>query len=175
MHYTRAPECLQLGNYCGKTLTKPTEHLRREQQMEKNEKTLYQRFEQGVTLILAVLISIMVLTALWELIVEIYHLVAHGVFDHVDNSTFNKAFQSVFGVILTLLIALEFSHSIIHPSSRSGGIIKTRTVVLIAILAVSRQFIVFELQADSARVLAALAASLLALGIVYRLIRENQG
>ena len=53
--------------------------------------------------------------------------------------------------------------------------IKTQTIVLIAILAISRQFIVFELQSDSAAVLAALAASLLALGIVYRLIRENQG
>lgn len=138
-------------------------------------KTIYQHFEHGVTVILAVLISIMVLTALLELIVEVYHLVLHGALDHLDNKTFNKAFQSVFGVILTLLIALEFSHSIIHPSSRSGGIIKTRTVVLIAILAISRQFIVFELQADSAKVLAALALSLLALGIVHRLIKENQG
>ncbi len=139
--------------------------------MEKEEKTLYQRFEHGVTAILAILISIMILTALWGLIVEIYHLVLHGAFDHLNH----QAFQSVFGMILTLLIALEFSHSIIHPTSRSAGVIKTRTIVLIAILAISRQFIVFELQANSAQVLAALALSLLALGVVYRLIRENQG
>ncbi len=138
--------------------------------MEEEKKTLYQRFEQGVTAVLAMLISIMVLAALWGLIVEIYHLVLHGT-DHLDH----KAFQAVFSMILTLLIALEFSHSIIHPTSRSGGMIKTQTIVLIAILAISRQFIVFELQSDSAAVLAALAASLLALGIVYRLIRENQG
>lgn len=139
--------------------------------MEKEEKTLYQRFEHGVTAILAILVSIMILTALWGLVVEIYHLVLHGAFDHLNH----QAFQSVFGMILTLLIALEFSHSIIHPTSRSAGVIKTRTIVLIAILAISRQFIVFELQANSAQVLAALAVSLLALGVVYRLIRENQG
>lgn len=69
-------------------------------------------------------------------------------------------------MILTLLIALEFSRSIVHPSSRKGGI---------AILAVSRQFIVFELKADSAVMLAALAISLPAPGIVYRLIRNTQG
>ncbi len=137
--------------------------------MEDEKKTLYQRFEQAVTAVLAMLISIMVLAALWGLIVEIYHLVLHGA-NHLDH----QAFQAVFSMILTLLIALEFSHSIIHPTSRSGGMIKTQTIVLIAILAISRQFIVFELQSDSAAILAALAASLLALGIVYRLIRENQ-
>lgn len=137
--------------------------------MDKN--TFHQRFEHGVTAVLAILISIVVLTALWGLIVEVYHLVLHGAFDHLDHQTFQK----VFGMILTLLIALEFSHSIIHPSLRDGGIIKTQTIVLIAILAISRQYIVFEFQADSAKVLAALALSLLALGIVYRLIRENQG
>ncbi len=138
--------------------------------MEDEKKTLYQRFEQAVTAVLAMLISIMVLAALWGLIVEIYHLVLQGA-NHLDH----QAFQAVFSMILTLLIALEFSHSIIHPTSRSGGMIKTQTIVLIAILAISRQFIVFELQSDSAAILAALAASLLALGIVYRLIRENQG
>lgn len=137
--------------------------------MEK--KTLYHRFEHGVTTVLVILISIMVLTALWGLVVEVYHLVLHSAFDHLDH----KTFQSVFGMVLTLLIALEFSHSIIHPDLRSGGIIKTQTILLIAILAISRQFIVFEFQADSARLLGALAVSLLALGIVYRLIRENQG
>ena len=139
--------------------------------MDHEKKTIHQRFEHGVTIILAILISIMILTALWGLIVEVYHLVLHGAFDHLDH----QVFQSVFGMLLTLLIALEFSHSIIHPSARSGGIIKTQTIVLIAILAVSRQFIVIELKADSATMLGALAVSLLALGIVYRLIRDNQG
>ena len=136
--------------------------------MDNEKKTIHQRFEHGITVILAILISIMVLAALWGLVVEIYHLVLHSA-NHLDH----QAFQSVFSMILTLLIALEFSHSIVHPSSRSSGVIKTRAIVLIAILAVSRQFIVFELQTDSASILAALAISLLALGIVYRLIRDQ--
>lgn len=139
--------------------------------MRQKYQVIYQHFEHIITLILSVLISIMVLTALWGLVVEIYHLVLHGAFDHLDN----KAFQSAFGMILTLLIALEFSHSIVHPNAHSPGIVKARTVVLIAILAVSRQFIVFELQSDSAAVLMALAVSLLALGIVHRLLKDGQG
>ncbi len=138
--------------------------------MEDDKKPpLHQKFEHAVTAILAVLISIMVLAALWGLIIEIYHLVLHSASNRLDH----QAFQSVFSMILTLLIALEFSHSIVHPSSRSSGVIKARAIVLIAILAVSRQFIVFELQTDSATILAALAISLLALGVVYRLIRDQ--
>ncbi len=133
------------------------------------ERTIYQWFEHAITLVLAFLISIMIMTALWGLSIEVYHLVLKGALNHLDHGVF----QAVFGMILTLLIALEFSHSIIHPSAREGGIIKTQTIVLIAILAISRQFIVFELNAHSASMLAALALSLLALGIVYRLIRVH--
>ncbi len=128
------------------------------------------RIEQGVTSVLAVLITIMVLTALWGLLLDVYHLVLHGALNDLSHS----AFQSAFGTILTLVIALEFSHTFMHQADHSG-IAKTRAVVMIAILAVARQFIVFEFQSDSAAVLGALAISLLVLGIVHRLIREDQG
>ncbi len=129
------------------------------------------RIEQGVTSVLAILITIMVLTALWGLLVDVYHLVLHGALNDLSHS----AFQSVFGTILTLVIALEFSHTFMHPEADHSGIAKTRAVVMIAILAVARQFIVFEFQSDSAAVLGALAISLLVLGIVHRLIRDDQG
>jgi uncharacterized membrane protein (DUF373 family) len=134
------------------------------------KKSTYQRFEQVITTIVATLNAIMILAALWGLIVEVYRLVLRGTFDTLDH----KAFQSVFGMMLTLLIALEFGHSIVHPHSRSGGIIKTQTIILIAILAISREFIVFQMETYSAFLLAAYAASLLSLGIVYKLIKERQ-
>jgi len=68
---------------------------------------------------------------------------------------------------MTLLIAIEFSRIIMHTYLENGREIIVKTVVLIAILAVSRQFIVSEMQAISPLSLAALAFSLLSLGITY--------
>ena len=135
------------------------------------KKSVYQRFEQVITTVVATLNGIMILAALWGLIVQVYRLVLRGTFDTLDH----RAFQSVFGMMLTLLIALEFGHSIVHPHSRTAGIIKTQTIILIAILAISREFIVFQMETYSAFLLAAYAASLLSLGVVYRVIREKQG
>jgi uncharacterized membrane protein (DUF373 family) len=138
---------------------------------ETNKKTIYQQFEHAISIIIASLNVIMILAATWGLMIEVYHLVLHGAFDSLTH----EAFQSAFGMIMTLLIALEFGHSIVQPNahSRSGGIIKTQAIVLIAILAISREFIVFQMQSYSASLLAAYAVSLLSLGIVYRLIRDK--
>lgn len=133
------------------------------------KKSLYQRFEQVITTVVGTLNAVMILAALWGLLVEVYRLVLRGTFDTLNH----EAFQSVFGMMLTLLIALEFGHSIVHPHSRSGGIIKTQTIILIAILAISREFIVFQMERYSAFLLTAYAASLLSLGIVYKLIKEK--
>lgn len=134
------------------------------------KRTVYQQFEHVITSVVATLNAVMILAALWGLMVEIYRLAWRGAFDSLSHS----AFQSVFGMMLTLLIALEFGHSIVHPHSRSGGIIKTQTIILIAILAISREFIVFQMETYSALLLFAYAASLLALGVVYKLIKEKQ-
>ena len=125
--------------------------------------TLFQRFESLITLGLVMLISVMILAAFWGLLIETYHLVLHGAFDTLDH----KAFQSAFGMVMTLLIAIEFSRIIVHTHSGDGRESMVKTVVLIAILAVSRQFIVSEMEAISPLTLAALAFSLLSLGVTY--------
>lgn len=48
-----------------------------------------------------------------------------------------------------------------------------RTIVLIALLAVARKFILLDLNKVSAMELFALSAAVLALGIVYWLVREQ--
>ncbi|MDX8379954.1 MAG: phosphate-starvation-inducible PsiE family protein [Gallionella sp.] len=121
------------------------------------------RFDKFITMGLVVLISIMVLSAFWGLVIEIYHLVLHGAFNTLDL----KAFQSAFGMIMTLLIAIEFSRVIMHSYVNKSHEIIVKTVVLIAILAVSRQFIVSEMDVIAPLSLAALAFSLLSLGLTY--------
>ena len=74
---------------------------------------------------------------------------------------------------MTLLIALEFNHTLQYTVSRDKGIIQARVVVLIALLAVVRKVIVVDLQDASPASLAALDGLVLCLVLTYWLIRER--
>jgi uncharacterized membrane protein (DUF373 family) len=84
-------------------------------------------------------------------------------------------FQSVFGEILTLLIALdlEFNNTLQYVVKRRQSIIQTQVVLLIALLAIARKVIVLDLGSVNAAQLLGLAAIALGLGIAYWLIRER--
>jgi len=126
----------------------------------------FNRFEMLITTGIIVLISVMILAAFWGLTVETYHLVLHGAFDKLDH----RAFQSAFGMIMTLLIAIEFSYTIMNAYMGKSREVIVKNVVLVSILAIAREFIVFEVETISPLILFALAASLLSLGIVYWLM-----
>ncbi|HFE31696.1 MAG TPA: diguanylate cyclase [Gammaproteobacteria bacterium] len=131
--------------------------------------TFYERFEQVVAIILSFAIAIVVAVALWELVAHIGELLLSGTLDPLDH----EGFQKVFGMIMTLLIAMEFKHSIIRVIDRNESIIQVKTVLLIAMLALARKFIVIDTATIGADKLAALAAVILALGAVYWLVRES--
>lgn len=83
-------------------------------------------------------------------------------------------FQGVFGDIVTLLIALEFNHSLQYAVKGKRSIVQTKLILLIALLAVSRKFIVMDIEATTAGTMLGLAAITLALGMVYWLLREYE-
>jgi hypothetical protein len=60
-------------------------------------------------------------------------------------------------MIMTLLIAMEFKHSIVRVALRRDSIIQVKTVVLIAVIALSRKFVILDSDASPAKI-AALAA-----------------
>ncbi len=74
---------------------------------------------------------------------------------------------------MTVLIALEFNHSMLGVLERRHGVVQVRTVVLIALLAVVRKFIVVDAAQVMPVTIMGLAASALALGGVYWLVREQ--
>lgn len=76
-------------------------------------------------------------------------------------------------MIMTLLIAMEFKHSILRVVAGQDSIIQVKTVILIAIMAISRKFIILDTKIISATEIAALSGALLALGSVYWLMRER--
>ena len=129
----------------------------------------YERFEALVALVLTLVIAGVVLVALWRLtygVVETLLLRSLNPLEH-------GVFQSVFGQILTVLIALEFNHTLQYVVTRERGIIQAKIVILIGVLALVRKIIVTDLSAIAPAALAAEAALILALGITYWLMRER--
>ena len=131
--------------------------------------TLFQRFESSVALVLTALIALVVLVALYRLTVSVVSGLVLGILDPLDPAVF----QSIFGEILTLLIALEFNHSLQLVVTREQSIIQTKVVLLIGLLALTRKFIALDLKEVEPGLLFGLAAMALALGSVYWLMRER--
>lgn len=120
--------------------------------------SFYERFEQVVALVLSAVIAVIIMVSLFQLISIVFTLLVLDAFNPLDH----KVFQSVFGMIMTLLIAMEFKHSIVRVALRRDSIIQVKTVVLIAVIALSRKFVILDSDASPAKI-AALAGATLAL------------
>jgi uncharacterized membrane protein (DUF373 family) len=132
--------------------------------------TLYHRFEQVVSWILMLFVAVIIAVALLRVVVQVSQLLVFGAI----NPLHPQEFERIFGMLMTLLIALEFNHSIHAVVDRRHRIVQVKTVVLISILALLRRFIVLDLGgASSAAIVAAMALAVLALGIVYWLMCER--
>ncbi len=140
-----------------------------EMRIEWEPLTLYQKFEHASILILTGLIAIVIALAIWNLALKILFNVFSSSFDPTDYTVF----QSVFGMIFTVIIALEFKRSLLVVAERRDSVVQVRAVVLIALLAVVRKLIILDLKSTEALQLLALAAAILALGGVYWLIRDQ--
>jgi uncharacterized membrane protein (DUF373 family) len=117
--------------------------------------SFYERFEQVVALVLSAVIAVIIVVSLFQLISIVF-----------------KVFQSVFGMIMTLLIAMEFKHSIVRVALRRDSIIQVKTVILIGLIALARKFVILDPEASPGKI-AALAGATLALGATYWLLRER--
>ncbi|MFW5641352.1 MAG: phosphate-starvation-inducible PsiE family protein [Roseicyclus sp.] len=131
---------------------------------------IYERFETVVIWLLTALIAVVVLAALWNLVTEVFvALVLVGSFDPTDHAVF----QSVFGMIFTVIIALEFKRSILVAAERRDGIVQVKVVILLAMLAIVRKFIILDFAETPADKIIGLAVAILALGVVYWLVRDQ--
>lgn len=131
---------------------------------------LYERFEEAVVVALTAVIAVIVVAALWNLVLEvIVSLVWKGQLDVTEHA----AFQRVFGMIFTVVIALEFKRSLLVTVERRRGLVHVRVMVLLALLAILRKLIILDLGETEAAKILGLAAVLLALGAVYWAVREQ--
>jgi uncharacterized membrane protein (DUF373 family) len=131
--------------------------------------SVYERFEQIVALILGGLISIIVVVATWDLAKAVLLLAWEGSLTALDY----RMFQEIFSQIMILLIALEFKHSIVKVVAYRESIIQVQTVVLVAILAIARKFIILDTAHYDAPTIFALAAVTGMLALTYWLIWDR--
>lgn len=132
---------------------------------EWHELTSYQRFEQVVSRIIMAFIAAVIVFSIGLTAIEL--VVDFGLGrDFIEQ----ELLQDVFGSILTILILLEFNHSIAVSLKQKTGIIQARIVVLIAILVIARKIILLDFKAASIETLAGHAGVALALGALYWMI-----
>ena len=119
-----------------------------------------------LTLVIAVIVAL----ATWQLLLHTIKLTESHVVDPADP----QVFQVLFGMVLTVLIALEFKHTLLVVRHHRRAIVQVRAVVLIALLALVRRFIILDLYQTAPSIIAALAGAVLALGIVFSLVGNDK-
>jgi uncharacterized membrane protein len=71
--------------------------------------SVYEKFEHLIITLLTAIIAAIVGAATWQLILHTFALVRSHLVDPRDS----QVFQTVFGMVLTVLIAMEFKHSLL--------------------------------------------------------------
>lgn len=136
---------------------------------ERPESILYRKFERIMVAALTLMLAIIVVAAVLHLAVKVIHDVLFTSFDPTQPAVF----QDLFGAIFTVLMALEFKRSILVAPEGDGGVVRVKIVILIGLLAIVRKVIILDLGTAPAVQIIGLSAALLALGIVYWLMRDH--
>jgi len=128
----------------------------------------YEGFERIASYVVMFFISIII----------VYSLVMMGI-NILDDFKLGMGFldtellKDVFGSLLSILILIEFNHSIALSITRRSGILQARTIVLIAILVIARKVILLDFAATSFEQLLGIGAVALAFGLLYWLINPR--
>jgi uncharacterized membrane protein (DUF373 family) len=125
----------------------------------------YERFELVALRIIQILLALITAYAIVLVAVELAHDATLG-----TGFMEKEVLQDTFGSILTVLILLEFNHSVHVAVSQRSGAVQVRIVVLITVLVIARKLMLLDYATVSVEMLLGFAALLLALGALYWLI-----
>ena len=130
-----------------------------------NSLTGYERFEQIVSSLVMLLISIVIVYSLILISINLFKQIT------MDTAFPDKtALQDVFGSILTVLILIEFNHSIALSLIQRSGVLQARFIVLITILVIARKVILLDFSTASFETLIGISAIALGFGLLYWLV-----
>ena len=128
----------------------------------------YDLFERVASRIVMVFISVIIVDSLVVMAIELF-----------DQFKVNRAYidtesmRDVFGSILTILILIEFNHSIALALSTHAGILQARPIVLITILVIARKVILLDFTTATFEQLVGIGAIALAFGLLFWLINAR--
>ena len=127
----------------------------------------YERFELIISGLLLAIISIIIVYATALVIIALFYDLHTGL--HFAES---GALKDTFGLILSLLILVEFNHSIALSMRRRSGVLQVRTIILIAIIVIARKLILLDYAATALDTLLGLGGLALSLGALYWLLTD---
>jgi uncharacterized membrane protein (DUF373 family) len=128
----------------------------------------YQHFERIALICVVVMLAVLTVFAIVFAAIRIFDDLALG-----EAFLDKAALQDTFGLILTVIILLEFNHSIYLALVRRTGAVQTRIVVLIVVLVVARKLMLLDVTNLDLQTLLGFAGLLLALGGLYWLISDG--
>jgi uncharacterized membrane protein (DUF373 family) len=128
---------------------------------------LYARFELLISAALLIFISIIIVYSTAVLAATLFAELMSG-------SLFNDAaaLKDAFGIILTILILLEFNHSLVLSMKQRIGVLQVRVIVMITIIVVARKLILFDYTVATWPTLFGLGGLALVLGVLYWLLSD---
>jgi uncharacterized membrane protein (DUF373 family) len=174
--YRRQNGCVRPGGGCdwlggsmtSKILTLASEF--RELRSKWQTLSIYEKFEELVVAVLTTVIALIIALATWQLLFHTLALVK----SHLVNPADSQIFQGLFGIVLTVLIAMEFKHTLLVVIHHRRAVVQVRAVVSIALLSLVRRFIILDFYQITPSLIAALAGAALALGIVFWLVSNRE-
>jgi uncharacterized membrane protein (DUF373 family) len=130
----------------------------------------YEFFERAASRVVMLFIAIIIVYTLI--------LMALTLFDQLKfNPTYidTEALREVFGSILSILILIEFNHSIALAITKRSGVLQARPIVLITILVIARKVILLDFSTASFEQLIGIGALAIAFGLLFWLISARAG
>jgi uncharacterized membrane protein (DUF373 family) len=128
----------------------------------------YEFFERAASRIVMLFIAIIIVYTLI--------LMAMTLFDQIKFSpTYidTESLRDVFGSILSILILIEFNHSIALALFKRSGVLQARPIVLITILVIARKVILLDFATTTFEQLIGIGAIALAFGLLFWLINAR--
>ena len=132
-------------------------------------RTPYEWFEQIILGILVFIIGMIIIYSLSLSIIILSNDFTSG-FKFMEAG----ALQDTFGHILTVIILVEFNHSIVLAIRQRSGAIQVRIVVLITIIVLARKLVLLDYASASMETLLGLGGLALSLGGLYWLISNGE-
>jgi len=128
----------------------------------------YQWFEKLVIAALTMLVALSVVLTLAQSGVALYKVVISDT--HLLN---HDAFIKVFGTFMTVLIALEFNHTVLADITVKAPLVKVRAVILVALLALSRKVVLVDFKEVQYTSMIGLAVLIVAVAGAYYVLRKE--